>query len=143
MIYLDSNVFITAALYEDEVGDNSRRIIKEIRLGNYEASTSTLTFDEVFWIVKREKDSENALRIVRSMLKMKNLRFISVDKSILWKTYEILDGKNLGPRDSIHLACAIESGSESIISEDSDFKDIDSIECITINDFVKRPSEEE
>jgi hypothetical protein len=141
LIYLDSNIFISAALYEDEVGNNSRKIIKEIRLGNYEASTSTLTFDEVYWIVKREKDKKNALRIVKSMLKMKNLKFISVDKSILWKTYEILDENDLGPRDSIHLSCALESGSELMISEDSDFEDIDLIESININDFVKRTSE--
>lgn len=143
MIYLDSNVFISAALYEDDAGINSRKIIKEIRLGNFEASTSTLTFDEVYWIVKREKDKENAMKIVRSMLKMRNLKFITVDRSLLWKTYDLLDEKGLGPRDSIHLACALESGAELMVSDDSDFQEIDSIENITIKEFSKKIQQDE
>lgn len=138
MIYLDSNVFISAALYDDEAGENSRKIIKVVRLGNFEASTSTLTFDEVYWIVKRRRDKESALKIVKSMLNMKNLKFIPVDKSLLWRTYEFLDDKDLGPRDSIHLACALGSGADLIVSDDSDFDDIDSIENIKIDEFAER-----
>lgn len=139
MIYLDSNVFISAALYgdDDEHGRNARKIIKEVRLGDDEASTSTLTFDEVYWIVKKEKDKQSALKIVKAMLNMRNLRFVSVDKSILWRTYDILDGEDLGPRDSIHLACARGSGADLMISDDSDFDRIEDLKNSRIKDLVE------
>ena len=53
MIYLDSNIFISAALYDDISGKNARQIIKDVRCGDIKACTSTLTFYEVYWIVKK------------------------------------------------------------------------------------------
>lgn len=135
MIYLDSNVFICAALYDDEMGKRARTILKEIRSGRFEGCTSTLTFDEVYWIVKKEKGKESALRVVKAMLRMRNLRFLPVDKGVLWRTYELLDGNDLGPRDGIHLACALISGSETMISEDSDFDKVDLIDNVTMEQF--------
>ena len=135
MIYLDSNVFISAALYGDEVGNRARTILKGIRSGGFEACTSTLTFDEVYWVVKKEKGKDSALRIVKAMLRMKNLRYVPVDKEVLWRTYDLLDGNDLGPRDGIHLACALIFGSEIMISEDSDFDKVDLIENVTIEHF--------
>ncbi|MGA1821460.1 MAG: type II toxin-antitoxin system VapC family toxin [Thermoplasmatota archaeon] len=137
MIYLDSNVFICAALYDDATGEYARDIIKRVRCGEFRASTSTLTFDEVYWIVKREKGKEAALKIINAFLHMRNLDFIAVDKELLFATYELLEDRDLDPRDSIHLACAIESRASILVSEDSDFDEIDLIENLTMEIFLK------
>ncbi len=125
MTYIDSNLFIYAALYDDERGEKARKFLEEVRLGKEVSYTSSLTFDEVFWIVKKEKDMDSALEIVRAMLEMRNLKFVTVDTSLLWESYKLIKEYGLDPRDSIHLACALEKKSDIITSEDRDFDDID------------------
>ncbi len=127
MSYIDSNLFIYAALYDDERGKKTRGFIKDIREGNETVFTSALTFDEVFWIVKKEKGVENALEVVRAMLEMRNLKFVEVNTSLLWRSYKLIEGHGLDLRDAIHLACAVEKGVKKVISADSDFDGIEGI----------------
>lgn len=128
MRYIDSNLFIYAVLNDDDKGEKAREYIKKIRKGNDAVFTSVLTFDEVFWIVKREKNEENALKAGRAMLEMKNLQFVEVDTSLLWDSYKLIEKHGIDPRDSIHLACALKKDADKIISEDDDFDSIDKIE---------------
>ena len=69
---------------------------------------------------------------------MKNLDMIAVDKEILYSSYDLLEGQCLDPRDSIHLACALNSGSSLMLSEDSDFDDIEIIENMTMEQYLKQ-----
>lgn len=127
MKYIDSNLFIYAALYSDERGEKARNFIKKVRKGDREAVTSALTFDEVFWKVRKEKDFESALEIGKSFLEMENLTFVEVDDNILRKAYNLIKKYKLDPRDAIHMACALKKGSNTIISEDEDFDRIKKI----------------
>lgn len=138
MTYLDSNVFIYAALYEDRLGESARELIRSIRTGSEIFHTSALTFDEVCWIVKKEKGREESLEIVKAMLRMRNLRFVNVDISILWRSHDLMEEYGLDPRDSIHLSCALEEDLETMVTEDSDFHDIEKIESIDIVGFLER-----
>jgi len=138
LIYLDSNIFISAALYDNLSGKNARQIIKDVRCGDIRASTSTLTFDEVYWIVKKEKGKEPALKIAKALLHMKNLDLIAVDREILYSSYDLLEETCLDPRDSIHLACALKSRSGLMLSEDSDFDDIEIMENMTMERYLKQ-----
>ena len=128
MTYIDSNLFIYAALYDDERGEKARKFLEHVRVGKEVSYTSSLTFDEVFWIVKKEKDIDSALEIVRAMLEMRNLKFVTVDTSLLWESYKLIKKYGVGPRDSIHIVCALNKNEEKIISEDRDFDDIEEIE---------------
>lgn len=121
MKYIDSMLFIYAAINTDETGKKARKHIKEIRTGKEKTVTSALTFDEVFWKVKKEKTHKQALKIGKALLKTKNLKFQEVNDEILWKTHELLEKHELDPRDAIHLSCALKNQSEVIISEDKDF----------------------
>ena len=124
MIYLDSTVPIYAILYADERGEWARNLLKKVRNGERMAATSTLTFDEVFWKVKKEKDFNAALRAGEAFLTMTNLTFISVDDEVLWESLALIKQYKLDPRDAIHAACAITHGIYTIISEDPDFDKI-------------------
>ena len=55
MIYLDANVFLNAILTREKEGEKARTIIKKLQKGELTAATSALTFDEVFWIVKKHR----------------------------------------------------------------------------------------
>lgn len=124
MIYLDSTVLIYAILYAGERGERARNLLENVRVGKLMAATSALTFDEVFWKVKKEKGSDAALRAGEAFLTMPNLIFISVDDEVLWKSLALIKQYKLDPRDAIHAACAITHGVYTVISEDHDFDKI-------------------
>ncbi|PKP58326.1 MAG: hypothetical protein CVT88_07460 [Candidatus Altiarchaeales archaeon HGW-Altiarchaeales-1] len=75
MIYIDSNVFIYAALYPDVKGDNARKLINKIENGEVTGATYSLTFDEVFWIVKKERNFDMALEAGKALLLMRSQNF--------------------------------------------------------------------
>jgi len=52
--YIDSNVFLYPILYNDlKESETAREILSEIELKNIQAYTSTLTWDEVYYVVER------------------------------------------------------------------------------------------
>lgn len=124
MIYLDSNIFIIAALYSDKKGDRGRDVLREVKDGKKKAATSALTFDEVFWEIKKHRGRDAALEAAEAMLSMPNLTFLQVDAAVLWKALEAIKKYNLHPRDAIHFACAVQQGISTIFSEGSDFDKI-------------------
>jgi predicted nucleic acid-binding protein len=64
MIYVDSNLFIYATLNTEEVGEKARSLLQRIQQGEEKAETSALTFDEVFWAIKKF-DFEAALEAAK------------------------------------------------------------------------------
>ena|SRR3989344_5880976 len=135
MNYLDSNVFIYAAVNNSAKGETSRNIIKNIRLGELEATTSSLTFDEVFWKVKKERGFENALIAGKAFLELPNLILIDVTAPIIWQAYELIKEYHLDPRDAIHAACALSKNIKTIISDDPDFDWVKKFERKEIGSF--------
>ncbi len=124
MIYLDSMVPIYAILYADRRGKWARNLLERVRDGEQAAVTSALTFDEVFWKVKKEKGFNAALQAGEAFLTMPNLTFIDVNDEVLWESLALIKQYKLDPRDAIHAACAITHGVYTIISEDPDFDKI-------------------
>jgi predicted nucleic acid-binding protein len=124
MKYFDSNFFIYAVLDRGKKGKWARDLIKEIESGSESAVTSTLTYDEFYWKVNREKGFEVALEATEALLEMPNLRFLEVDDEVIWKSFELIKNLKLDPRDSIHAACALLRGVYTMVSEDMDFDGI-------------------
>jgi len=124
MRYFDSNFFIYATLNRGKKGAWARGIISEIESGKISGVTSTLTYDEFFWKVKREKGFNAAVVATEALLEMPNLRFISVTDEVVWKSFELIKNLKLDPRDSIHAACALIHGVFTIVTEDKDFEKI-------------------
>jgi len=129
LFYFDSNVFILPALYE---GDRSRKAadwLKKMVKGEIEACTSSLTLDEVVWIISREVGREKALKEGERILEFPNLRVFDVTSEDAFrminyqKKYE-----KLKPRDAIHLSVATSNGVHTIVSDDDDFEEIKEVE---------------
>ena len=121
MIYLDSNVFIYAVLNSESIGKEARSILSQVQNGQLKASTSALTFDELIWIVKKNRSPNDSLLAGDAFLNMSGLKLVDVDANILAGAIAIMRKYSLDPRDSIHVASAMIEKAEVVISEDKDF----------------------
>ena len=135
--YIDANIFIFAYSDDKENGIICRGIMDMIIDNKIKAFTSVLTFDEIFYKIKKLKDKETALMTTKLFLNLKNLNFIDVNLNILAYTYSTLKNYNLNPRDAIHLSCALSHNIKNIISDDEDFDNIKEIKRFKLNDFKK------
>ena len=121
MNYFDSNIIIYAILDGTKTGDWARNILDKVQNEEMPACTSFLTFDEVFYKVKKIKGNEVALKNIEAFLTMPNMRFIDVNDGVIWRALGLIKEYNLLPRDSIHAATAFIAGAELVYSEDIDF----------------------
>jgi len=135
MIYLDSNAFIWANLYNDKKAEKVRKLMERIITGNEFSATSTLTFDEVFWIVKKERNFDIAMESIKAFLEMRNLIFLEVNDTVIWRAYNLMDEYGLDPRDAIHVACALVNGIHTIVSEDDDLDKVKEIKRISLDEL--------
>lgn len=128
MKYLDSNVFIYAALYTGKKAERAREILRGMVNGT-PSVTSTLTIDEVIWAVWKEADREKAMKEGFRILEFPNLRILPVDSGDTYSALNLM-GKyqKLRPRDAIHLAVSLRAGIFRIISDDPDFDEVNEIE---------------
>ena len=133
MNYIDSNIFVFSVINKEHIGNLSRKLLEKVQNGETTAATSSLTFDELFWRIKKEKGFEVAVNVTRGFLELSNLFLIEVNENTLWKAHELIIKYNLDPRDSIHAACAILRGIHIFISEDDDFDKIREIERKSLN----------
>ncbi|MHB1493594.1 MAG: type II toxin-antitoxin system VapC family toxin [Thermoplasmataceae archaeon] len=124
MIYIDSNVFIYAVLNTEFIGNEARSILSQVQKGQIKASTSALTFDELIWIIKKERSRNDSLLAGEAFLNMSGLKLVEVNTNVLAGAIAIMKKYSLDPRDSIHAASAIIEKAEVMISEDKDFDKI-------------------
>jgi len=121
VLYLDANVFIFAALNIEEEGDKAVILLEKIQQGEEKAITSALTFDEVFWEVKRNRGIEKALETAEAMLNFPNIEIISADRDVVRSAMQIIREYHLAPRDAIHAATALAKKADFIVSTDAHF----------------------
>ena len=131
--YIDSNVFLYPVLYNGiKESETAREILSDIEGKNIQAYTSTLTWDEVSYVVERIFGKTDSIEVGKRFLNFPFLRFIPVDDEIIRRSQVIREKYNLKPRDSIHLSCAIERNISKIITDDADFDGIKEITRIPI-----------
>jgi len=98
-----------------------------VQQGKEHACSSTLTFDEIAWVVKKNRSIEDAVAAGEAFLNFPNLKLTPVDIDLLAKALEIIKNHRLDPRDSIHAASAISEKADAIISTDRHFDKIRSL----------------
>jgi len=130
MPYIDSNVFIYAAIYQTESQQKAKKAketLLKIENGEISAYTSTLTWDEVVYVVSKLLSRNDGINQGKKLLGFPNLEFIDVNESILTVALNLLNKYKLSPRDSIHAASAISRKIKTVISDDKDFDQIEEI----------------
>ena len=111
-------------LDETELGDWARDILESVQNKEMPACTSFLTFDEVFYKVKKTRGLDVAIKDLEAFLAMSNMRFVDVNDAVIWKALELIKEYQLFPRDAIHASAAFIAGAETIYSQDTDFDSI-------------------
>jgi predicted nucleic acid-binding protein len=139
MRYLDANLFIYAALSPDseEIGISSRYILERVFGSHLNAATSSLTWDEVVWAIRKLEGVEVASLEGGRFLSFPKLTILNVSESTVNRAQALLKTYGLKPRDAIHAACCMENGIDEIISDDSDFDDVKGIKRIEIKKAAK------
>ncbi|MGQ9515318.1 MAG: type II toxin-antitoxin system VapC family toxin [Thermoproteota archaeon] len=127
MIYLDSNVFIYAALNADGLGSKMRQLLARVEEGSEAAASSVLTFDELVWAVGKRRKKEDSWAAGQAFLGLRNLKLIDVSPTVLASALEIMRKYNLAPRDGIHAASAITRDIKTIVSSDGHFDKIEGL----------------
>ena len=131
MPYIDSNVFIYPVLYQTDMqpkAKQAKEILRKIENGELSAFTSTLTWDEVVWVISKTMGRSDGIAQGQKLLGFPNLEFISVDEGVLTQAQTLIDKYKLSPRDSIHAASALCRRIKTIISDDVDFDNVKEIE---------------
>jgi uncharacterized protein len=131
MIYIDSNVFIYATLNTTELGEKARSLLQRIQQGEEKAETSALTFDEVFWAIKK-LNFEAAIEATQALLNFPNLEIICVDRDLSLSALQIIKEYHLAPRDAIHVATALATKAEVVVSTDAHFDKIKELKRISL-----------
>lgn len=133
LLYVDSNVFIYPVIY-DEVAvveaKRSREFLLRIALGKVEAYTSSRTWDEVVWVIRRLFGIENSVEEGRRFLGFPNLRVLGVRKSTVFKAQDLVERYRVKPRDAFHAAVALENEIKTMVSYDKDFDTINEVKRI-------------
>ena len=135
MAYIDANVFIYPVLYSEEEEPKSRKaldLLRSVAKGELSAYTSTITWDEVIWVVTKTMGKNEALNQGQKLLGFLNLKFISVDEHVLSQAQALIAKYNLRPHDSIHVASAINKKIFNVISDDKDLDKVKEIKRISL-----------
>ena len=128
-VYIDSNVFIFPVIYEDvSKAEKAKEILKGIEDKRFSAYTSTLTWDEVTWVVLKIMGRTDSIEVGRKLLGFPNLRFIGVSEEVISKAQTLMEKYELNPRDAIHCSSALIRGIKRIISDDKDLEIVEEIE---------------
>lgn len=128
MLYLDANVFLYPILYDDDKARAAARLLHKVEAGNQPAATSSLTVDEVIWVVQRYVDRAAGIRAGHALLAMRNLRRLSVTEGDLRGALALMESvAGLQPRDALHAAVATRNEIQTIVSDDDIFARIDGL----------------
>ena len=130
MPYLDSNVFIYPVIYDEEAEPKVRKakeILLNVENGKLSAFTSTLTWDEVVWVVSKVMGRNDAVSQGKKLLGFPNLEFVVADENVLARAQKLVERYKLSPRDSIHVASALQKRTKTVISDDRDFDTVKEI----------------
>jgi len=131
-MYFDSNVFIYALIYDYQLEDfkKSDYYLGCLKRGEIVGYTSTLTWDEVFYTIKKTNGFDKAIEASEVFLNLPNLKFINVDFIIILEAQKIIEESYIMPRDAIHIACAIKYCNGKILSNDEGFDSVNKVKRI-------------
>lgn len=135
MPYLDSNVFIYPIIYQaisEPKAKRAKEILLKVETGQLQAYTSTLTWDEVVWVISKTMGRPEAINQGRKLLGFPNLEFIACDSQVINRAQRLMEKNKINPRDAIHISSAFEKKVTEIVSDDSEFDVIKEIRRIPL-----------
>ncbi|MDI6655120.1 MAG: type II toxin-antitoxin system VapC family toxin [Candidatus Hydrothermarchaeota archaeon] len=133
MKYLDANFFVFALLDNTKLGENARALQQEIIEGKHSTVTSSLTLDEILWVLVRNNRRELIEEVIDDIYHMPNLTIVATSAAAPKTAVKYIQKYNLKPRDAIHLAVMEELKIKEIISDDVNFDGVRGVKRIGID----------
>lgn len=130
-MYLDTNIFVEANRRKGPEGNTPRELLERLRDGTLRAATSTLTIDEVVWVLMRLGDRSQAIQQGERILNLPNLHILDVRPLDVSRALRIMQKHGLDPRDAIHAATALNADIRQIASDDTDFDRVPKLSRVT------------
>lgn len=121
MAYIEPTVFITALSADSPQRTACIDVLDSIARGKLEATTSSLSWDEVTHVIDYTDGFEPSIAAGKALLQIPRLRMIPADNGIVALAQELRAKYHLGPRDAIHAATAIRQGEAEILAYDRDY----------------------
>jgi len=122
-LYVDANIFIFARFSLEKEGIAARAFLEKIKNGLF-AVTSTLTIDEVMWVIKKNGKNHQLREIIEDIYDIQNLEIVELPVDVPLKAIDVIERFNLKPRDAFHVATMEHFRIKEIASEDADFDKI-------------------
>ena len=125
--YVDINIFVYWLGNHPKFGETAYNWIKKIENSSRgEYVTSSLTIYETLVIIagltgKNLKDKAFTEKVVNSITHIKALTIEPLKPEDFTKALDLMNDCKLDYEDSIHLAVAIRTGAQEIVSNDKDF----------------------
>ena len=135
-VYLDSNIFISPLVYEgSRKAANSKRILGMVERGEVVGYTSTLTWDEIVWVVRKLLGKADSVQVGEKFSVFPNLRFVPVSEEIIRDAQRLVAEYGSDSRDSIHVASALSRKVEALVSDDPDIDAVAAIKRLSSDSF--------
>ncbi len=135
-LYFDTNVFIYVfegvEKYQSLAGD----FFNVLKGRNHQIVTSTLTIVECLVKPKKDKNQDLENVYMQAILFNSYVQCQQISTEILIKSSEIRADYQVKLFDTIHIATAIQSGCSSIVTNDRQFKSIQEVGVLYLDDFL-------
>ena len=138
MIYLDTNVFVHAALDMAEKGEMARKLLSMVEGGRLDAATSAITFSELIFVSLKNTDKEKSAENGEHLLSLDGLFVANLDRPTCRLALDTIRGLGLNPNDALHYATMKLLGIDEMVTEDRDFSRAKDIKKYTISEFLKK-----
>ncbi|MEK6958181.1 MAG: type II toxin-antitoxin system VapC family toxin [archaeon] len=135
--YLDSNVFIYSILDTGTKGEAARKLLKAMENGVFYGATAPVSFEEIMFVVWKEKGRQEAVEAGESFLQLANMEMIGLEKGALSAAIEYVK-RGMKPRDAVHCGAMKTKNLPEIVTEDSDFKKLSEMRKYGILEFCKK-----
>ena len=136
VVYLDANFFVFALLDKTKLGEDARKIYQNVTDKKLKAATSSLTLDEIMWVLIKNKRKHLLKDAISDIYRTQNLTILPVSVSAPMNAVNEIFEYDLNPRDAFHVAVMREHNITTIISDDSDFKKVSGITCYNFEEFL-------
>jgi len=130
-IYWDSNCYLAYLMQESGRAEKCRTTLELLESNEIYIVTSCLTLTEVLWVRGGEKIKPESRQKVIDAFEHPNILKYNLTQKIAEQSRELVWDHNIKPKDSIHLATALNSNAEfletfdnELLSRNKEFKQI-------------------
>ncbi len=131
-VYFDTNIFI----YLVEGIEKYQTLSNHFLNNSSQVTTSELTLSECLVKPKMNHNKELEDFYIQMIFYNSLVESIPINRDILVKSSEVRAKYGIKHFDAIHIATAIQSGCSSIVTNDKQFKSIEEIDVLYLDDFL-------